>query len=293
MRTTTREDFSRWLDEKVLNPGAGGSHAEAVVSNATRATSPLSRAAHHVRERVKERRLAIPGGLPAVMAGGYTRGFREAIRLSASFQLVKVDGFETLEKGPCTVLFDKAVEAEFAGRRALKVCVTTQSDGGRLGRLGAFSDQTTHYYDPDGLQLLGWEQGNRVLRLEASPKVPHQWQLGRSYALGASTVAHRDGRLLESFVHRAEISEANPVSKMSAWAKRLQPTFPASASTRSFSLALRSFAVDETSDQSAVLELYEFELGPLGLRTKSHNICSKQESLEFGNVLQMTMIRCP
>lgn len=89
MRTTTREDFSRWLDEKVLNPEAGGLHVEAAVGSASRATSPLSRAAHQVRERVKERRLAIPGGLPAVMAGGYTRGFREAIRLSASFQLAE------------------------------------------------------------------------------------------------------------------------------------------------------------------------------------------------------------
>ena len=293
MRTTTREDFSRWLDEKVLGPASEGLDADVSLSKEPKAASPLSRAANQVRERAKARRIAIPGGLASVMAGGYTKGFRQAMSFAASFQLVKVDGLETLDKGPCTVFFDQAIEADFQGRKALKVAVTTESDGGRLGRIAAFSDQAIHYYDRESLSLLGWEQGGRVLSLQADSGEPKQWQLGRSYALDASTVSHKDGRLIESFVRRAEISEANPISKLGSWAKRLQPTFPVTSETRSFSLALRSFAVDDTSEQSAVLELYEFELGPLGLKTKSHNICSVQESLEFGNVLQMTMIRCP
>jgi hypothetical protein len=293
MRTTTREDFSRWLDEKVLNPASEGPQADVVVSSGLKAASPLSRAASKARERAKARRVSLPGGLSSVMAGGYTNGFRQALRLPASFQLVRVDGLETIEKGACTVLIQQAVACEFQGRRALRVEVRTESEGGRLGRVGAFSDQAFHYYEPETLRLLGWEQASRVINFEAALSEPAQWQIGRSYALGSSTVRHKDGRLLESFVQRAELSEANPVAKMSALAKRLQPTFPSAADTRSFSLALRSFSVDDTSDQSAVLELFEFELGPRGVRTKSHNICSVQESLEFGNVLQMTMIRCP
>jgi len=293
MRTTTREDFSRWLDEKVLNPVSEGPQVDVLVSKDLKAASPLSRAANKARERARARRLSMPGGIASVMAGGYTQGFKQALRLPASFQLVKVDGLETLEKGACTVLFSQAVACVFQGRSALKVEVRTESEGGRLGRLGAFSEQATHYYDPETMRLLGWEQASRVLSFDLALSEPAQWQIGRSYALGSSTVCHKDGRLLESFVQRAEISEAHPVSKMSALAKRLQPTFPSAADTRAFSLALRSFAVDDTSDQSAVLELFEFELGPRGLKTKSHNICSVQESLEFGNVLLMTMIRCP
>ncbi|NBQ78496.1 MAG: hypothetical protein EBT99_07595 [Betaproteobacteria bacterium] len=268
MRTTTREDFSRWLDEKVLNPVSEGPQVDVLVSKDLKAASPLSRAANKARERARARRLSMPGGIASVMAGGYTQGFKQALRLPASFQLVKVDGLETLEKGACTVLFSQAVACVFQGR-------------------------ATHYYDPETMRLLGWEQASRVLSFDLALSEPAHWQIGRSYALGSSTVCHKDGRLLESFVQRAEISEANPVSKMSALAKRLQPTFPSAADTRAFSLALRSFAVDDTSDQSAVLELFEFELGPRGLKTKSHNICSVQESLEFGNVLLMTMIRCP
>lgn len=291
MRISTREDFRRWLDEQLLRP-AEGLKAELAQEASHVAASPLSRAAISARERAKARRFALPGGLASVMAGGYTGGFRKALSLPASFQLVRVEGLETIEKGACTVRFEQAISSEFQGREALKVAVTTTSEGGRMGRLGAFSERCEHYYDPVGLRLLGWEQGSRRLALQAGNSEPESWQLGRTYALGASTLSHHDGRLLESFVHRAQITELTPTLRKSGLASRLQPTFEPIRANRDFSLALRSFSVDDDAEQSAVLELYEFEMGPKGLQTKSHNICAVQESLEWGNLLQMTMIRC-
>ena len=291
MRMSTREDFSRWLDEQVLRP-SDELMAELGEQAVVVRESPLSRAANQTRERAKAKRLSLPGGLSSVMAGGYARGFKQALSLPASFQLVKVDGLETVDKGACTVHFEAAVNADFFGRAALKVKVTTESAGGSLGRLGAFTDHCVHFYDPVSLQMLGWEQGNRIHRMHLDTKEPDSWQLGRSYALGSSTTYHQDGRALESFVQRAEISESLPMRPKAHWAARGQPTFPTAAQTREFSLTTRSFAVDDNSEQSAVLELYEFELGPHGLQTKSHNICSVQESLELGSYLQMTMIRC-
>jgi len=254
--------------------------------------SPLSRAAGLTRARAKSRRLSLDGGLSSIMAGGYARGFKQAMSLPASFQWVKVDGLETIEKGTCTVHFDPAIRSEFLGKQALKVRVTTESQGGTLGRLGAFNDRRVHYFDPVSLQMLGWEQGSLVHRMDSALDEPESWQLSRSYALGASTTYHQDGRALESFVQRAEISESNPMLPTNGRTARAQPTFPPVARTREFSLTMRSFAVDDHSDQSAVLELYEFEIGPQGLQTKSHNICSVQESLEYGSYLQMIMIRC-
>jgi len=284
MRTSSKSDFFRWLDQKVLGqpPLVQGE----VVSEVAREVEGEPDAAAGFARPVQPdmatlsktaARAAVPVCLKAIGAVGYAAGFRERRTLQASFQIVRVEGLQTLDKGPCTVTFHRAVEDSFDGRPALRVRVFTHSFGGRLGCVGEFSEVRQLYYNPLDYALLGWELGDQKVRLHGAIPRAGSWVAGRSYPLGSRTVYHRDGHPIESFVERGEVS--------------MTPR-------QDYSLALRSYAVDDASDQSSVLELYEFsvEAGRQPheklFRTKSHNICAVRENLAHGAVLQMTMIRC-
>jgi hypothetical protein len=279
MRTSSKSDFFRWLDEKVLGQRAHLIQVEGEGEGEPDAAERFSRPTQPVMATLSKAAepSAIPVCLNAIGAAGYAGGFRERKTLQASFQIVQVEGLHTLDKGPCTVTFHRAVEDSFDGRPALRVRVFTHSFGGRMGCMGEFSEVRQLYYNPLDYALLGWELGDHKVRLHAAAPQPELWVVGRSYPLGSRTVYHRDGHPIESFVERGEVSVTPQLD---------------------YSLALRSYAVDDASDQSSVLELYEFsvEAGRQPyerlFRTKSHNICAVRENLAHGTVLQMTMIRC-
>jgi len=275
MRTSSKSDFFLWLDQKVL-----GQQVRAIQDKREPdATAHFARPMHPVLPALSgpAPRAAIPVCINAIGAAGYARGFRERKTLQASFQIVRVEGLHTLDKGPCTVTFHRAVEDSFDGRPALRVRVFTHSFGGRMGCVGEFSEVRHLYYNPLDYALLGWDLGDQRVRLHGGAPQAESWVAGRSYPLGSRTVYHRDGHPIESFVERGEVS--------------MTPR-------QDYSLALRSYAVDDASDQSSVLELYEFsiETGRQPreriFRTKSHNICAVRENLVHGTVLQMTMMRC-
>jgi len=305
MRTSSTSDFTRWLDQKVLGfqrspqtaetgseSSPGVVHAAPVRNAEPRVhagqVGPAGQVGHAgdagdaasfaaLEARGTGVRAAVPVCLQAIGPAGYMHGFRERRTLQAAFQIVRVEGLQTLDKGPCTVTFHRAVEDSFDGRSALRVRVFTHSFGGRMGCVGEFSEVRQLYFDPRGYALLGWDLGEQRVRCNPSITQHKSWVAGRSYPLGSRTAYHRNGHPIESFVERGEVS--------------LHPQ-------QRCSLALRSYAVDDASEQSSVLELFEFsvEAGKLPqqtvFRTQSHNICAVRENLTHGSVLQMTMIRC-
>lgn len=277
MHTSSKLDFNRWLDQKVLGPHLSERLAHFGVEPDT-SDCFVHRAPPKCDPPASDgSKAGVPVCLKAIGPAGYVQGFRERRTLQASFQIVRIEGLQTLDKGPCTVTFHRAVEDRFDGRPALRVRVFTHSFGGRMGRVGEFSEVRQLYFSPSDYSLLGWDLGEQRVRLHESPALRSTWVANRSYALGARTVYHRDGHPIESFIERGEVS--------------VHPQ-------QGCSLTLRSYAVDDASEQSTVLELFEFAIEPgkhpgeNRFRTHSHNICAVRENLQLGTVLQMTMIRC-